>query len=803
MFSLRNLIILLFIITVNNNLSYSQIKETINEKEIKAFLDSLEIKLYNMEKKITRNDSNATDNKRLLAKIYFYLGFDLKAKTLLQNLKKNNIDLNVFEKKMLALIYFRMGRLSESLAIFEEVNKSLPNDFQTNYYINNIQKKLNIFNESYNKFQSAYDNFQEEYSRFIQDTNKIMFNGAKNSMLGDENITYRLLKNDTVLSDMIKETIIKKENNDVTTPAIIIIKDENYNILNDNSFIYTEHKMIKLLNEKGKSRYADIEIGFDDAIEYVEIDYIRIYTPDGLIYEIPQEKYVHDVSPWTGSYSHFKQKIITYPQVMINSVIEYKYRKTTFHPLHKDNIQIGISIKENIPIIKSSYKISHPINRELKIKYPVDYKPIVETNNKEKSYYWQINTPIKAIEIEPYMNLSNYAPFITGSFFKNWHEIHDWLNPYYYGNTIKCNKDLQNLVNDLVKDCTYEEEKVKVIYNWINKNIRYIALEYGQGGIYPRNANDTYYNKYGDCKDQSILLTAMLRAAGVNAFPSLIKTASDFDSTIYNLEFNHCITYVELKNKGLFLDVIAKKTPYHNLAAVDQDRLCFILKDNNWEIKRTPLSEPNDNLDKRTMIINIDSTGKIDMTKKTETWGSQNTIYKNYFINLTSEKIKEAVQYDLSYFCPGGVVEKYDILNLDKIDSPFVMIENFIISNWFQNISENSYLMKIPTLYFSFDELTQSQRKYTLNYSTTANKEYIIEINYPNEYKVKKIPADYDFNSNLLKVSYKTKIMKNKISILISYIRKVNKIEVKDYEMYKKEHDNLLNKIIQPIVFIK
>ena len=53
------------------------------------------------------------------------------------------------------------------------------------------------------------------------------------------------------------------------------------------------------------------------------------------------------------------------------------------------------------------------------------------------------------------------------------------------------------------------------ITDYIQKNVRYFVVMRGIGGLQAHYAADIYRNRYGDCKDKTTLLIAMLQAIGV------------------------------------------------------------------------------------------------------------------------------------------------------------------------------------------------------------------------------------------------------------------------------------------------
>ena len=99
-------------------------------------------------------------------------------------------------------------------------------------------------------------------------------------------------------------------------------------------------------------------------------------------------------------------------------------------------------------------------------------------------------------------------------------------------------------------------ERVRKIFNHVTRRIRYVGFELGIGGIRPRSAGETYESGMGDCKDITLVLVALLRAAGIDARIALVRTA-DRGRPDMNVPwvgaFNHAICYVNIDG-GFFLD---------------------------------------------------------------------------------------------------------------------------------------------------------------------------------------------------------------------------------------------------------
>ena len=67
-------------------------------------------------------------------------------------------------------------------------------------------------------------------------------------------------------------------------------------------------------------------------------------------------------------------------------------------------------------------------------------------------------------------------------------------------------------------------DKMKALANFVQHDIRYVAIELGIGGWQPHPAAESYDHHYGDCKDKATLLSSMLSQIGVESFYVLINS---------------------------------------------------------------------------------------------------------------------------------------------------------------------------------------------------------------------------------------------------------------------------------------
>jgi hypothetical protein len=113
------------------------------------------------------------------------------------------------------------------------------------------------------------------------------------------------------------------------------------------------------------------------------------------------------------------------------------------------------------------------------------------------------------------------------------------------------------LAHELTRALPEPRAKALALADWVRRNIRYVGVYIGAGGVVPHPAATVLENRYGDCKDHASLLEAMLAAVGIDSSGALINSGSAYRlPRIPTLGvFNHVITYVPILD--LYLDSTA------------------------------------------------------------------------------------------------------------------------------------------------------------------------------------------------------------------------------------------------------
>jgi hypothetical protein len=722
-----------------------------------------------------------------LGRLYYQHGdFDLAKDELLNSQEKE-------AKKYLALSYYHLGKFTDALDIFSR-NDLRDEEYQ--YYYGLTCEKLNLFDKAtdiYSKLKSP--RFSKLATQRVSLIDK------------EEGVFIQEVSPQT--AKILREAPAKE--NYPQAGALILLCDEKLITTRENTQIYETHCIIKILNERGKEDFSETAIDYDSTDEKVELEFARTIKPDGRIREVGS-RHIRDVSKYLNFplYSNARVYIISFPEITEESVIEYKLKIYRNQLVNKKDFALAYPLQAQEPVIKATFSLELPEERNLNIKllnqqynnFSANLTPKIGKRDGKVFYNWDFGDIPQIIPENNMPPLAEINPAIFISTFNSWQEIFNW----WWGlaqDKIRADKKIKEKVAELTKNKESAEDKARAIYNFCAQKIRYVAVEYGDAGYEPHKAEDIFSNKYGDCKDQAILLVTMLREAGIKAYPVLIATKEyynlieDFPSML----FNHCIAVAILSDKLIFMDPTAETCHFKDLPISDQDRRVLLFKDSAYEIQNTPLYSGGHNLSKQYLKLRLESDESLTGEKDVYTAGIYEQAQRAWLIYTPPELIEEAIKQKIQDISIGATLDSYKIENANNLDKPVILKYTFKGPEYLTlagNLRIMPQLVSVDTSLVAKDK-----RKYPLDFNFLDSKELTYEIIIPNNFKLKYLPENIDIDNKWEKLKIEYIQDKNKIIFRQKAETKQINIAQEEYAQFKDFYESLAKKVKQRIVLEK
>lgn len=516
---------------------------------------------------------------------------------------------------------------------------------------------------------------------------------------------------------------------------------------------------------------------FRELVDYKAFSYI----PDGKKYKkVEVVKYNEKMNVDSYAfYDDIKEQIFTFPGITEGTIIELN----TVHSIKEPRLLSKVYLNTFVPIQNFSFSIDYDKNIDLEvIKYNVlnELVNVSHIENKKHNTYKLLAKNLERMEFEDQQPdltyiLPHLIPKINKYKYKdkeidilsNVCSLYKWYQGFLeeLNKNKKENDELKTFVNELIKSCNNELEKVESIYYWVQENIKYISFEDSLGGFIPRDPYLTYKNKYGDCKDKSAILHEMLKIAGIESFYTWVGTYDipyTYNEVPTPLADNHMIiTYIN-EDTYYFLDGTSEylNISYPNTFIQGKEALIAKGKD-EFEIKVVPVIEANRNKAEDVVTLEIIGKNIVGLGNCVFTGYYKSDIQARLFLKNPVEQ-KKYLENNLEKGNDKFVLGNYNVVGLNTFNSKIIIDYNFELNNYL-NVVENNLFINLNFNRYWLDFKLKEDRKNPvfLEYNTYLDDKYVLEI--PEGYTVDFLPKDFNNENDIYSYSINYELKENKI----------------------------------------
>jgi transglutaminase-like putative cysteine protease/tetratricopeptide (TPR) repeat protein len=381
---------------------------------------------------------------------------------------------------------------------------------------------------------------------------------------------------------------------------------------------------VEIRNQAGVKAFSILPFEFASNSEHIEIDYVRVRHADGSVVTTPSadaQELPAEVTRQAPFYSDIKQEQIPVRSLQPGDLLEYKLRIVRTKPEAPGRFWGGDSffLPSSGAVIRSeTIELHVPKDGYIQVWSP-NYKSTTMDTATERGYRWQSSqlaptagqkkNALLKLDKNPTLGTSDDPPLpqIAWTNFHTWQEVGAWYRSL-EGSRTEPDDDIRAKVATLTAGKTTPDEKARAIYGYVSAQVRYIGVAFGIGRFQPHQAGDVLSNQYGDCKDKSTLLIAMLSAAGINADAVLIGAGITFNAALPSpASFNHAITLAHIDGKPVWLDSTAEVSPFALLNPILRGKLALVIPaTGDAHIETTPKDPPF------PFVNTFDATGTLD-----------------------------------------------------------------------------------------------------------------------------------------------------------------------------------------------
>jgi transglutaminase-like putative cysteine protease len=546
------------------------------------------------------------------------------------------------------------------------------------------------------------------------------------------------------------------------TVAVTLLSEQQTTV-KDNGDIETRYRRAyKLLRPEAREHYGSIVVRFDNE---TKLSFLKAWTitSSGQQMELKEKDAVESGMTSYDLYSDTRVKVLKFPEANPGSVVGYEYVQRHRPFVFEDNWVF----QENIPTKRSRFSLQIPAGWEFTnhwANYP-EQKPQSSANNQ---YVWEVND-VPGVEVEPRMPPMlavvsrmeiKYFPSdskLRGKTTGTWNDLGVWYTALTSGSR-EATPEIKQKVAELTAGISDPVAKMKALTSYVQRQVRYVAIEIGIGGYQPHPAAAVFTHQYGDCKDKATLLSAMLHEIGIESYYVLIDARRgivnpEFPSTL----FNHVILAIRLPEnlmessffavtdnpklgRLLFFDPTNEYVTLGYLPSYLQDNFGLVVSADGGTMISLPLLPPATNRLLRTAEMNLSASGDLEGEVKELRWGGPAVDGRAVYLGVSPSERQKVMEHFLGSSLSNFTLKNASIGNLDQYDESLTLDYKFVVTGYAK--SAGNLLIVRPRVVGGKGSslLTGKPRKYPIEFEEATRQDDVFDITLPAGYVVDELP---------------------------------------------------------------
>lgn len=546
-----------------------------------------------------------------------------------------------------------------------------------------------------------------------------------------------------------------------STNAVVLLDDTTYTVAPDGRAVEHYRRVVKILRPKGREE-AIVHVNFDKDTKILSMNVWGI-GPDGHEYAM-KDKEFKDVGLDGGGmvFEDDMYRVAEAPGSDPGGVVAFEYEQRV-RPYVTEKTWF---FQEDIPILNHSFTLVLPAGFTYGTVW-AHHAPVEAAYLESQRWRWEMKETagidLEHLPMAPSggalagrMTIHYAGPGIFKATDGTWKSVGEWYTQLAKDRLI-ATPEIAAKAAELTAGKTDFYDKSEAIGEFVQKQIRYFAVELGIGGYQPHAAGDVFHHRYGDCKDKATLLSAMLSSVGIHSALLMVHTDRGVvDSDAPSLVGNHMIAAIEVPpgytsphlrsvvtaksgRRYLIFDPTWEKTAFGQLEYNLQGSYGVLMEGAESQAIELPVLDPSLNTIRRSGSFRLDSDGVLKGTVVEKRFGDLSERRREVYTARDEKQQREffdrLLARDFTTFSATDVKTE----NVESLNSDFTLSYSLSADHYAKSVGP--LLMVRPRVLGSLG-MTLDHKKRTvpidLGETMQASDEYSIEI--PAGFVVDEIP---------------------------------------------------------------
>ena len=588
--------------------------------------------------------------------------------------------------------------------------------------------------------------------------------------------------------------------------AVVLLEETTLTVSADGKAVEHRRCVVKILRPTGREEGV-VVVPFDNDSKILSL-HVWSVGPDGQQYQVRDKDILEAGYPGSGNfYDDERFKYVEPPGRDPGGVIAYEYEQRQA-PYRNETDWF---FQDDIPRLKQSYQLELPPGYTYSSTWAHHEaeKPVDLEHGKSR---WELaSTPaidLERIPLTPSLRglagrmVVQYGPSGQTPALGTWQAVGDWFDRLARERMV-ATPEIAAKSAELTAGKVDFFDKTEAIAEFVQKDIRYFVVEKGIGGDQPHAAGDIFHNRYGDCKDKSTLLSAMLSSVGIHSILVLVDTHRGFvDPNAPSVYGNHAIAAVEIPasynsprlrsvvtaksgRRYLIVDPTWDKTAFGQLEHGLQGGYGVLVEGANSEIVQFPVLSPSLNSIRRSATLTLERDGSVKGNVVEQRFGDVSEHPRELYSSGDQKEQQAWLDNRLKQDFSSFNVSDFKVENVSALNKPLTTSYNLTADRYGRTMG--SLLMVRPRV-MGVDgfELDHKKRKISIDLRETMLDNDDFTINIPEGYAVDELPEPVKLDVGFASYESSTKLDGNALHYTRTYTVRDISVPADRYDDLKK-----------------
>jgi len=565
---------------------------------------------------------------------------------------------------------------------------------------------------------------------------------------------------------------------DEKTDAVLLYSEEIWNVQGNGKIKSTVRRAYKILRPGGRD-YGRLRVDFDAETRITNMRGWCI-PAQGKDYEVKDKDALETAlfGVQNGELmTDTRSKLLQIPAADPGNIVGYEYERDQ-RPYVLQDVW---GFQSEVPVREAHYTLQLPQGWEYKAVW-LNHADVAGTAKGSNQWEWTLSD-VPSVRPEQQMPpaLSVIGMMVVSLVppgggankgFQSWDDMGRW-EAYLAQDRRNPSPEIKQKVAALTASAPNTMAKMRALAQFVQSDIRYVAIQLGIGGWQPHPAPDIFNHKYGDCKDKATLMSTLLKEIGVDSYYLSVNTerGTVTPATPATRWFDHEILAVRLPadakdspamaavfdhpklGKLLIFDPTDELTPFGQLRGELQSNYALLVAPDGGELILTPKLPPAINGVRRDAKLTLTSSGTLSGEVTEVRLGDSGLYQRMALRSATADKDKiKPIENLLARSLATYRITKASVTNAQQTDLPFGYNYSLVAESYAKTAG-NLLLVRPRVLGNKSSDLleTKEPRKFSVEFSGPSLDSDTFEIKLPAGYEVDDLPppidVDYGFAS--------------------------------------------------------